>query len=228
VTARTDTSSGASAFARAQQALWNVRILPALKDEKAMDAMPNRRNSIALWTLLAATVAFGGRSADAAAMNKTLHARSQQSAEMRLARYTRAEEALAPYYAYALQTHQLRVFIPRVLRNIQSEQGLLHESSFVAYLEWRRSLAPRRFDHYHPRLAKAIITDTQIRQSLVDTPPVTPPTNVVPAPGGVTPPTDVVIPPTVSAPEPSTALIALVLIGAGLWARRRNGALGRG
>lgn len=188
-----------------------------------MDAIFNRRKARytkpLLLALIVASGFFAGRSAEASAMNRTLHARSQQTRANALVAYTRAEQALNSYYAAALQARALNVFVPRVLRNIQSEQGLLHPSAFVAYLEWRRSLAPARFDFYHPRIAQAIFTDQQIRQSLVTTPPITPTVN--PNPGTITPPTDVIIPP-VTTPEPSSVVIAVMMIGAGFWGRRRS------
>jgi hypothetical protein len=188
-----------------------------------MFALPNRRKSrttaILLSALVLASVLCADRSAEAAAM-KTLHARSQQARPNALARYTRAEQRLSQYYAQALATQRLHVFVPAVLRNIQSEKGLLHESSFVAYLQWRRSLAPARFDFYHPGIGRAIITDHQVRQTVVEAPPVVPiPIN--PAPGVISPPDDTVIPP-VATPEPSSWVIAAVLLGTGIWARRRS------
>lgn len=189
-----------------------------------MFATTNRRKSrpeaILLSFLVLASVLCAGRSADAAAM-KTLHARSQQARTSALTRYTHAEQALNNYYAQVLATHSLHVFVPPVLRNIQLDNGLLHQSSFVAYLQWRRSLAPARFDFYHPIFTSAIITDQQIRQSLVTTPTVTP-SSLNPSPGGVTPPTDNVIPP-IATPEPSSLLIAGLMIAAGFWVKWRSG-----
>jgi hypothetical protein len=189
-----------------------------------MLALPNRRKSrttaILLSALVLALVPCAGRSADASAM-KTVYARSQRGQALALARYTRAEQRLSQYYAQALATQRLNVFVPAVLRNIQSEKGLLHESSFVAYLQWRRSLAPSRFDFYHPGLGRAIITDHQIRQTVVQPPPIIP-TPINPAPGEITPP------PSVATPEPSSMLIAGLMVVAGVWVKWRTGETPRG
>jgi len=191
-----------------------------------MLASPNRWKSRRAKSLLSALIlvsAFcAGRPVDAAAM-KTLHARSQQAQAVALARYTRAEQRLDDYYAQALAAQRLNVFVPAVLRNIQSEGGLLHESSFVAYMRWRWSLAPSRFAFYHPGIVRAIITDHQIRQTLVTSPPVaTPDPSINPAPGGVIPP------PGVATPEPSSVLIAGVMAAAGIWMKWRRGETARG
>ena len=198
-----------------------------------MDATTYRRKSRCTTMLLLAVVAASGlftsRSAAASAMNKTLHARSQHAQAVALARYDRAEQALSNYYARALATHRLNVIVPPALRNIQSDQGLLHESSFVAYLEWRRSLAPARFDFYHPLFAQAILTDQQVRPTVPTEPQYVIPSSdppINPASGGVSPPPGIVIPP-VATPEPSSLMIAGVLIGAGIWARSGVGRAGR-
>src|SRR4051794_7272442 len=41
------------------------------------------------------------------------------------------------YFTRALQTHATKVEIPPALRNLQAVNGLLPQTPFVKYLEWR-------------------------------------------------------------------------------------------
>ncbi len=118
------------------------------------------------------------------------------------------------YFTRALQQHQLNVKGPNALRVLSaSPSGVLPHTAFVEYLQWRRGLNPARFDHFHPQLGQMLLQD-QIARSTVP-PPVVVPKGPV-EPGGVNPPPP--IGPQV--PEPNSGLIALVLIGAGVSARR--------
>ncbi len=73
----------------------------------------------------------------------------------------------------------------------------------VQYLEWRRDLNPARFDHFHPFVGP-------ILQSLLP-----PPTTVNPQPQELPPQF-------ASVPEPGTISIALGLLAAGAFGRRRS------
>lgn len=117
----------------------------------------------------------------------------------------------------------------------------------VEYLMWRQSLDPPRFDHYHPRVGRALdsmLTPTSVSptsnpgstiepEQLVPptstpaTPSSSPSTSTVPSPSAVGPevlsPTGTTSPPPSAIPEPETMTIALVLVGSGLWWRARRG-----
>ncbi len=128
------------------------------------------------------------------------------------------------YFARALHSHRLNVRGPNALRVLAltaSPDGSLPSSSFVAYLQWRRSLNTARFDYFHPQLGQ-LLNPGQIAR--VDTP----------ATGGVTPPPPIQPPPPVippinpEVPEPSSAAVALLLLAAGAWARRHSSRTGSG
>jgi hypothetical protein len=90
---------------------------------------------------------------------------------------------------------------------LQYQNGALVETPFVDYLYWRRSLNPARFDHYHPNIGPALGQ-------------LTPPTTAVP--GSTTTGTPPINPqPQNGVPEPASLPLALSLVGAGLWWRRR-------
>lgn len=82
---------------------------------------------------------------------------------------------------------------------------------FVQYLTWRRSLNPARFDHWHPFLGP------RIHELLPHLPHVSRP-SVSPHERPPLHPEPQVIPPV---PEPDTILIAMALIGSGVWWRKR-------
>lgn len=85
------------------------------------------------------------------------------------------------------------------------------ENPFVQYLMWRRSLNPARFDHWHPFLGPRIhelvpVVHHASRPSVSphERPPLHPEPQVIPP-----------------VPEPDTILIAMALIGSGVWWRKR-------
>lgn len=49
--------------------------------------------------------------------------------------------------------------------------GLLPLNSYYNYLRWRRSLAPKRFDHYHPNIGPLLAKDAEIRAQTPYCPP---------------------------------------------------------
>jgi hypothetical protein len=81
-------------------------------------------------------------------------------------------------------------------------------SPWVQYLLWRQGLNVKRFNFYHPQLGPAL-------QNLP--PPTAPPINHGQGPGSTPNSPGNVIPP--ATPEPSTILIAIMLIGSGTWWR---------
>lgn len=126
---------------------------------------------------------------------------------------------LAGYFRWALQNQVLRVNVPRALRGLQPQaNGQLPNWAFVDYLSWRRSLNPTRFDLNHPNLAQMLVYRPT-------SPPICPPCPCEPT-GPVRPQTQTPEPPQI--PEPSSALIALTLLGAGVWAHRRRGRIVEG
>jgi hypothetical protein len=114
-------------------------------------------------------------------------------------------------------------------------QGQSLANPMIDYLLWRRSLNPKRFTANHTRLSPAL---AQLL-SAPSTPAGVPPPTFTPAPQATTPtattpiataPQTVSDPPLVppvaqvapvAVPEPGSYLIAVVMIGCGLWCRRR-------
>ncbi len=88
----------------------------------------------------------------------------------------------------------------------------------IGFLLWRLDIAPRRFAHYHPRLAPILtrISHTETAAQQVVPPSILPPTIQEENPS----------PPPV--PEPGPWLLSLGMIGWAVWrARRRRAACGR-
>ncbi len=99
--------------------------------------------------------------------------------------------------------------------HLATSGGLLVQTPFVFYLEWRHNLDPTRFDHYHPLLGPLIET-TQSAQNL---PPVTIPPAPVTAP--LPPPATLSGPQgCTNCPEPPAWAVALVLCGGTIWLKR--------
>ncbi len=124
------------------------------------------------------------------------------------------------YYTRALREQRLQIKGLNALKVLRvNPDGTLPQTSMVAYLKWRHSLNPARFARFHPQLAEWIVRDIIIRG--IPKPPTPNPT-----PGGVNPP------PPPQVPEPSTFVIAGVLVFSGLCMRRisqrRNGLPGAG
>lgn len=140
------------------------------------------------------------------------------------------------YLAQALRARQWNnVPGPNVVRLLSwgpGENGRLPDSPFIEYLRWRRGLNPARFDAFHPRLGRLL------DQEMVVCPP---PPPICPEPGQLTPPSPPIPPepilppeppPIVSPeppspqnpeiPEPSSVVVALTLLAAGTWVRRRS------
>jgi PEP-CTERM motif len=128
----------------------------------------------------------------------------------------RRGQSTAEYFQEALQNHWRHIDIPASARHLKADaNGLLPQTSFVAYLEWRHSLNPVRFDRFHPNIGPMIERDIIIRTAL-NTPPIIGP-SITPLTG----PQTLEHPPHYpSVPEPSTAVIALVMIGSAAFARR--------
>jgi hypothetical protein len=117
------------------------------------------------------------------------------------------------YFRQALRAQSLRVTVPQALRNLRADSnGLLPQTAFVRYLQWRRSLNPRRFDLYHPRMGPLIGRDQIIRNTI--TPQVITPPKTNPQPQPLEPP---------KVPEPSSLAIAGCLVAAAWAGRRRRG-----
>lgn len=142
------------------------------------------------------------------------------AAPIRTARLQAIRDArVAPWEVYfrrALATHNKRVVVPAAVRPLRLQaNGLLPNNSFVAYLRWRRGINPHRFDANHPKISRMLIQDQLIRQTLV---PVIPP--VVPVvPHTVNPRPQPLEPPRV--PEPSSLLVAVGTLAAGILIARR-------
>jgi hypothetical protein len=144
-----------------------------------------------------------------------------------------SEHELSIQLAHGRTVWPLNLRIPAGI-HLTAVNGLLPDVPLVAYLHWRRSLDPTRFDFFHPRIGPLLERDLLLRESSISTastplaqlvpPPVPslPPAPPQPhpfVPGPPLPPT----PPCPHTPEPSSALIATLLLGSGAWLRRNAG-----
>jgi hypothetical protein len=124
-------------------------------------------------------------------------------------------------------TPAIRSTIWRVLKTDTQGQSLANP--MIDYLLWRRSLNPVRFTANHPNLSPALAqllngpslptsipppTNTSVPQSTTAPQTVTPPSLISPSPQTVSPP---------AIPEPNSLLLAVGMMGWGLWWRRRMG-----
>jgi hypothetical protein len=132
-----------------------------------------------------------------------------------------AGQSMAEFFQEALNNQWLRVDIPESMRHLKADAfGLLPQTSFVQYLEWRHSLNPVRFDRVHPNIGPMIERSEIIRTAMLHPPIVGPAITPVIGPQTIVPP-----PPKV--PEPGTATIAAVMIGSAAFARRWSKARAR-
>jgi hypothetical protein len=124
-------------------------------------------------------------------------------------------------------TPAVRSTIWQVLKTDTQAQSL--SNPMIDYLLWRRSLDPVRFTANHPNLSPALVqllnppslptsdpppTYTPVPQSTTAPQTVTPPSLIFPSQQTVSPP---------AIPEPSSLLLAVGMMGWGLWWRRRMG-----
>jgi hypothetical protein len=137
-------------------------------------------------------------------------------------------------------TPAIKSTIWQILKTDTQDQSLANP--MIDYLLWRRSLDPKRFTANHTRLSPAL---AKLLQAPL-TPPGVPPPTFTPSPQATTPssnptptataPQNVTAPQTVSGPplippatqiapvavpEPGSYIVAVVMIGCGLWCRRR-------
>lgn len=92
----------------------------------------------------------------------------------------------------------------------------------VEYLTWRRNLDPTRFDRWHPNVGPEL----QDLPLPVTTPSTTTLSTTTPATTATAPPGSQQLNPLIAptpSPEPGSYVIALALLGAGVWWRRRGG-----
>jgi hypothetical protein len=105
---------------------------------------------------------------------------------------------------------------------LAKSNGLLVETPFVTYLQWRRNLDPTRFDHYHPVVGPELAQLTTPAVTIA-----TNPTGQTLAPPSSTDPQ----PQTTVVPEPDAIVVALALGSAAFgwyWRRGLNRARPRG
>jgi hypothetical protein len=130
-------------------------------------------------------------------------------------------------------TPAIKTTIWQILKTDTQEQSLTNP--MIDYLLWRRSLNPKRFTANHTRLSPAL----EQLLNTPSTPPGVPPPTFTPVPQATTSPTQTptatapqtvspppLIPPAqqvapVAVPEPGSYVVAAVMIGWGLWWRRR-------
>ncbi len=139
-------------------------------------------------------------------------------------------------------TPAVRSTIWQVIRNDTAQQQL--ENPMIDYLLWRRSLSPARFTANHPNLSPALaqllipqqLTPTPTVPELIPVPqttvpppeatptPLVPPSPLAPPSPLVPPSPQTTSPQTVNppaVPEPGSLLLAVGMVGWGLWWRRR-------
>ena len=128
------------------------------------------------------------------------------------------------YWERALQFHTLKLAGPRVHNlYVLNADGSVAPTAFVRYMQWREGLNVKRFDSLHPLLAKEL-RRVKFPPTHPTPSPTSPGTYVPPAgstpiqPPNFTPIEQGLNPPQV--PEPSSAVIAVALIGVAALARR--------
>lgn len=170
---------------------------------------PGRRLALSSGLILALAGLIAVPSADAGPIrprHPAVHARA-------LVRAERADP-WGGYWQSALRQHRMHVQGPRALSILSvSPERTVPDSPFVEYLQWRRGRNVRRFDLVHPAIARMFRTVEIARlPALATTPsPSSSPTVTVSAAGDLNPP---------QVPEPSSGLIALLMIGSAAAARR--------
>ncbi len=122
------------------------------------------------------------------------------------------------YWKAALQYRWKDVHGPRAVTMLKvSSDGTVPDSPFVQYLSWRQSLNVKRFNTFHPELVQML---RRVKPSTIPplTTPILPPdfTPITPVPDtnlpqGLNPP---------QVPEPATGVMALLMIGSAVMARR--------
>jgi hypothetical protein len=98
------------------------------------------------------------------------------------------------------------------------------ENPMIAFLLWKQSLDPARFDHFHPNIGPAIDKLVALKVSQTSTPTSTPSSPNPSTPGTTTtPPSEgqQLTPPTAT-PEPSTWIMAIGMAGWAFWRCRRR------
>lgn len=100
-------------------------------------------------------------------------------------------------------------------QGIQNLNGLLPDNARTRYLNYRRSLNPARFDHYHPTLGALLVENENLRKNIgVVAPELIPPQTIASVPGGAPasgPPVGGAPLGTRTVPEP--AGMALIILG---------------
>jgi PEP-CTERM motif len=121
-------------------------------------------------------------------------------------------------------TPAIKSTIWQVLKTDTEAQSIANP--MIDYLEWRRSLDPTRFTHFHPNLSPALaqLLSSPSLPSNVPPPTFTPVPETATAPQVLSSPAtpagaQTVAPPPV--PEPSSLLLAVAMTGWGIWWRRR-------
>jgi hypothetical protein len=106
-------------------------------------------------------------------------------------------------------------------------------SAVVNFFLWKQSVDPKRFDHYHPNVAKALgKIEAQILTPPTTTTPATTNTSTSPTDQAqqLTPGTTTTTPSTTTSssitpehiPEPATLLLTIAMTGYAIWWRRRQ------
>jgi hypothetical protein len=119
-------------------------------------------------------------------------------------------------------TPAIRTTIWQVLKTDTQAQSIANP--MIEYLEWRRSLDPTRFTHYHPSLSPAL---AQLLKS-PSLPTGVPPPTYTPVPetapqvlGSPAPPSASQTISPAAVPEPSSLLLAAAMTSWGVWWRRQ-------
>ena len=175
-----------------------------------------RRNPINGLILGAVVLAIGGPVRGGVIRRPTVHAR-------RVVEIEKADPN-SGYWERALQLHTLKLAGPRVHNlYVLNADGSVAATAFIRYMQWREGLNVKRFDSLHPLLAQQLrkVKFPKPHPTPSPTSPGTyvPPTGSTPIqPPNFTPIEQGLNPPHV--PEPSSAVIAVCMIGVAALARR--------
>ena len=169
-----------------------------------------------------------------AEMNKVLHAQARAGGST--VGVHAAAQTIAPTVHAAAQTlrpsvHAAAVHNTEARTALQlaaqlDANGRLPNTPLVQFLEARRALDPARFDFYHPTLGPLLAQDPPLTAAATKAPPLIAAAQVATAPPApaASPAPQLSRPPIHPAaqqvPEPSTAAVALVMIGSAALARR--------
>jgi hypothetical protein len=165
---------------------------------------------------IVAATALGSGRADAAAIHKY----HQPEAADQVLGTSWTQFLLGGPNVWATHDHPLYSFKVReeIWNIIKTDPG--GEDPVIAFLLWKRSLDPVRFDRFHPRIGPAIekLKTPTIVQATTSSSPSSPSTPAAPPP----PTEGQQLGPPTATPEPSTWLMTIGMAAWAIWQSRRR------